>query len=482
MTDGAAEGAVEQDRPVPFGVSAETGRPLPGLSDETLSGLEELERGRTEDRALAVQKGSEPADFAVTDVDDANDLAETGWGVVFAESATPDAETALGPLLEHRQRAAGNLFRIFKGADGYRKGETARAWLERHGVSFNPVSPTMGVPFYLLLVGSPEEIPLEFQYSLDIYWAVGRVHFDDPNRYRIYAESVVSYETGSAVAQSRKVAHFATRHDFDKATQLFAKHVAEPLASGDGKRPAIGQKQNFASQRLVGEDATKENLAKLLRGKIDGVPALLVSGTHGMALKADDPRLPDVQGALVCADWEGYGAIGADSWFAASDVPSDARVHGMIHFFFACYSTGCPETDTFEKRPGVAPKRIAPRKLFSQLPQALLGHAAGGALATIGHVDRAWSYSFKTTRAPQLQGFRSVLNPILNGYRVGNALDQFNIRWAALTTEIADKLRSGVTPQEQTELANLWVARDDARNYIVFGDPAVRLRVEDLQA
>ena len=107
------------------------------------------------------------------------------------------------------------------------------------------------------------------------------------------------------------MAHFATRHDFDRATQLFAKHVAEPLASGDGKRPAIGQKQKFSSQRLIGDDATKENLAKLLRGQLDGAPALLVSGTHGMAMKHDDPRLPDVQGALVCADWEGYGAIDA---------------------------------------------------------------------------------------------------------------------------------------------------------------------------
>ena len=73
-----------------------------------------------------------------------------------------------------------------------------------------------------------------------------------------------------------------------------------------------------------------------------------------------------------------------------------------------------------------------------------------------------------------------MLNPILGGHRVGNALDQFNIRWAALTTEISDRLKVGTTPQAQTELANLWVARDDARNYIVFGDPAVRLRVEDL--
>ena len=481
MPNGSTD-LVEQDRPTPFGVSAETGRPLPELSDETVDSLAARETQRGGDQALAAQKAGEQADFAVTDVDDANDLSQTGWGVIFAETASGDVEVALKPLLEHRQGEAGTLFQIFKGADGYKKGETARAWLERHGVSFNTVSPDMGVPFYLLVVGSPDEIPLEFQYSLDIYWAVGRLYFDDPARYRSYAESVVSYETAQKVEQSRKVTHFATRHDFDKATQLFAKHVAEPLASGDGKRPPIGQKQNFASQNLIGEAATKENLAKLFRGDLDGSPAVLVSGTHGMAFKATDPVLPEAQGALVCADWAGYGAIDADSWFAASDLPQDARVHGLIHFFFACYSTGCPEIDTFENRPGVAAKRIAPKALFSRLPQALLGHPGGGALATIGHVDRAWSYSFKTTRAPQLQGFRSVLNPIVAGQRVGNALDQFNIRWAALTTEIADRIRAGTSPQEQTELANLWVARDDARNYIVFGDPAVRLRVDALNA
>ena len=130
-----------------------------------------------------------------------------------------------------------------------------------------------------------------------------------------------------------------------------------------------------------------------------------------------------------------------------------------------------------------APKQIAPQTMLSRLPQAMLAQKNGGALATLAHVDRAWAYSFVSDRGgAQLQGFRDVIGRMLRGDRVGQATDQFNVRWAALSTELSDSLqdRQLGRPVSDAELASRWVARDDARNYIIFGDPAVRLRVEDM--
>ncbi len=129
-----------------------------------------------------------------------------------------------------------------------------------------------------LIVAPPDLIPFSFQYSLDIYWAVGRLWFDTANEFRQYAESVLQHEKMSAVPTARKIALFATEHDFDNATQLFTKQVVRPMIDGEGARPIpIGKQQKFGLQTYLGEAATKETLGNILRGLDGGVPSLLFS-------------------------------------------------------------------------------------------------------------------------------------------------------------------------------------------------------------
>jgi hypothetical protein len=163
--------------------------------------------------------------------------------------------------------------------------------------------------------------------------------------------SVVAYEKALRPPQQNKLAAlFAPEHAFDVATQIFTEKVIHPFVYGDSRQDPLGQNQNFQLNLLLGGAATKESLATLLRGKsARNSPALLFSGSHGMVFRRDDARQSDCQGALVCQDWRRFGSISENDWFSAADLPSDARIHGMIHFLFACYGGGWEKFDTFAR-------------------------------------------------------------------------------------------------------------------------------------
>ena len=471
------------EMPVAFGVDADTGQTLPAIDPATLASL-----GHGEQNPNELNERANPADigFALTGELDPNDLSQAGWGIVFTPNVDPGIRAALQPLIDRRKQQVNDdlLFKIFEGAEGVAPGDDARTWLARKGVTMQVVDSRMGVPYYLLLVGSPEEISFEFQYSLDIFWSVGRLHFPEVADYARYVESVVAYEKSPQVPRARQIAVFAPRTEGDPATQLFADRVAKELVNGSQIAGPIGKRQKFLLRSAIGEGATKSALSQILSDSWPGrAPALLISGSHGMGFRADDPRLAVMQGAPVCQDWAGPGSpINEQHWFSAADLGAGNSFHGLIHFFFACYGGGCPKFDTFQ-RLNNQPKQIAPSTMLARLPQAMLTHKSAGALATIAHVDRAWGYSLVSDRGgAQTQGFRDVLGSILRGDRVGQAMDRFNVRWAGLSSELLESLNDKQRGKavSDAELASRWVARDDARNYIVFGDPAVRMRQEDM--
>jgi hypothetical protein len=108
---------------------------------------------------------------------------------------------------------------------------------------------------------------------------------------------------------------------------------------------------------------------------------------------------------------------------------------------------------------------ISPQPFVARLPQRLLGHPRGGALAVVSHVDRAWGTSFAWEGAHQLGTFESALTRLFAGNRLGFVMEDFNNRYAELSTEVATRIEAikfrEIVPPE--ELARLWTANSDAR-------------------
>lgn len=449
-----------------------------------------------------------------------------GWGLVVAANEDTAILKALAPLISKRCEDQG----LAPPPLTFRAGETCGAWLRRtvgdahvnrpmqgptpvpiflydaerdadayhwcarHEVRVDSVEPRRGLPYYLLLAGRPgarapgdPHIPFSLQYDLDFHWGVGRVGFTDATgdhryeAYSAYAEQVVAVERGQVPLRDRSIAYIATRHELDKATNLSSDGLVRPLREGFHGQAPLAQRFRFGSRGLVDGGATRDAISRLLTGR-EGRPGLILSATHGIELPFGHPDLVMQQGALLCQDWTGYGPAKRSYLLAGEDLPDQIDVVGLIGVCFACFSAGCPSHDQFRLDPDTPPHALAPYPFLAQLPQRLLER---GALAVLGHVDRAWTYSFREGQfslPAQAQAFEDLLGRIMDGKRLGEATDQLNTRQGLAAMRLTDWLDAyrhapPGAPLGLQEIGPHWVAFQDARGYSLLGDPAVRLSV-----
>ena len=411
-------------------------------------------------------------------------ISRAGWAIVLPAGANAELKAAVLPLIARRKSVVPpDRCKVLE----YRPGETMRKWLARHGVAPGSITPTK-VPYYVTLIGGPTEIPFDFQYLLNVEYAVGRLTFDTPEQYRKYAESVAAYETATSVKNAKEIAYWGPRHAADRSTQMSADSLIKPLMEGTpaaGDQPAeaaIATEKGFRAKCFSAADATKAKLLETLHPTTGNAPpAVLFTASHGMGWPKDDPRQKPAQGALLTQDWAGFGKVSPAHYLTAAEVEDGANVSGLIAFLFACYGAGTPKTDAFLTDRGRGPVDIASAPFVAALPQRLLSHPNGGALAVLGHVERAWGYSIKPTGAgTQIGPFRDFLARVMSGEPVGHATKNFSERYAVLSTALAsllDESSKDATLSAQ-ELAATWVERNDAQNYVILGDPAVRLRTD----
>ena len=475
------------------GIDADTGAPLDELPIDTEI-IAKVARGQKitpEDlRDAKIRKlQAENAHFGVSEDIDNTDLAQTGWGVIFPASLpqkSADAiKDALKPLLDLRKKQASandpNFYREFIGPDlGYQNGESKNDFLKRFGRTPGPANPAegKGVPYYLMIVGSPETIPYTFQYQLDVQYGVGRIYFEKLEDYARYANSVVQAETTN-FARSKTATYFGVSNPDDRATSMSAESLIKPLAA---KMQANEKHKDWKVNLVTPANATKANLTNYMGGK--DTPALLFTASHGMGFKPTDNRLLPHQGAILCQDWPGPKArlpITDNFYFSADDIAADADVFGMFAFVFACYGGGTPKLDNFYRQAFGEQKQIAPYAFMAQLPLKLLSHPKGGALGVFAHVERAWGSSISWDGAVNdVTTFDSTVKGLLNGKPAGAATEYFNERYAEISTMLTEEIdNTSPENQDDVKLAGMWTSNNDARNYAFIGDPAVRLAVGD---
>lgn len=403
---------------------------------------------------------------ALVDWANPDHLRETGWGYIVHEDEDPAVLIALQPLFTHRAAQVGEIKALtFTEADRLEGEEAIDAFFDRYGVPPGDVEPEgEALPYYLLILGSPQRIPFSFQAELDMTHATGRLAFDEVAAYGRYAQNLVAQEL-NPVRRPRRLALFGTDNG-DRITGLTSSYLIPPLA----EKIAAIKPTGWAVETVPPPQASKPNLLQLLSGA--DAPALLFTAGHGAVSKR---RPLDLQGALICSEWKG-GSLSPASYLSGADVRAEHDYRGSIPFFFACFSAGTPACDVFAA-PGEQAHRWHEEPFVGGLPQALLAHQHGP-LAVIAHIDQAFQYSFLwNDNILGIAHFAGTYFRLMSGARVGYAMESFRRRFAAALASISRARRR----RESDPDADIkrWIGYQDARYYTVLGDPAVKLPVAD---
>lgn len=404
---------------------------------------------------------------------DLGDPRSAGWTYLVAAD-DPDGEEigeVLRPLAEHRGMRPGTPPLVFAG-------EPQEEWMDWMLERYWAVE--REAPHYVLIVGGPERVPFHFQAVLDSAAAVGRVALDSLDDLGAYVEKVLRIEGSPEPIAHREAVMLATDHGHPDPTYYSRRYMAEPLSRH------IQDVLQVPVTTLSAERATVANLLASLDGP---APALVYTASHGAGLLgaplAEQQRL---NGAIVCASER----AAEPALFGAEQVPMGRSfVEGGIVFQFACFGYGTPAESDYAHWLGEDTVN-AEADFVAALPKRLLAHPRGP-VAYIGHVDLAWLHAFDDPDAPdlaetwhpRLAPFVRAVETLLTAQPVGLAMEAMNRRFDIGNAQMAstfDRQKRGRLPDRPDVLEAIvraFITRSDAQNYLVFGDPAVGLRMSD---
>ena len=405
---------------------------------------------------------------------DLGDPAQAGW-TYLVHRDDPQREALDRALAEHRHMEDGGPL-VYGGEPP----EDWQGWMQDH--YFGRQLEGRKVPHYVLFVGSAERIPFHFQALFDSAASVGRVDFDTPAELQAYVEKLLRLERGTDPVTAREAVFFATDAGAGDATHFSRRFMADPLAQH------VTRACRIPTHLAIADDALKEGLLEDARQRR---PALVYTATHGMAAPRETLAVQKrVNGGICCQHLRGDAR---DEWLLTADDidPAAPFFEGAVFFQFACFGYGTPSESDFRHWFGGA-ELNSEQSFVAAFPRRLLSHPRGP-IAFVGHVDTAWLHGFNDPDNPYLAErwsariapYKTALDTILACQPVGLAMSDLNKRFDYANAELTltfDRMVRGrleVTPALHKRLANTFIFRSDAQNYMVFGDPAAHARIPE---
>ncbi len=403
-----------------------------------------------------------------------------GWGVILPDSGAPgpdkaralDAPECVRTLIAARSNAPVFRYVSTLPAGVLRRYAPDGSYTDP-GIAGLRGMDANAIPKFLLIIGSPAEIPWSFQYRLQLDAAVGRLDLD-PAGLEHYIDALLGEWNGAKVTRATPVV-WAVDHGPQDITRLMRRTIADRLT----KAFATDAGQEFAMPGGVLSDDTSTGTA-LIDALTQRTPAFVATSSHGATGPLDDAVNMAAQlGVPVDRDHTALPlATLTDTW----------SPHGTIWYAHACCSAGCDAASSFA---GVA----APTSTLGQtlsalgalgarsapLPKLLLGRPSP-ARAFIGHVEPTFDWTLRDTRNGQtttahiIDAFYGQLHRASRP-PLGLAMQVYYRGVGGLWRDVASSrddmntFKSGAAD----ELRRLRLIAADLESMVLLGDPTVTI-------
>ena len=335
-----------------------------------------------------------------------------GWGVVLPDRVdVPGTDKALGvdaPKAIRTLLSARGQAPVLRYDAALQPGT-----LRRYDAKGKPSEPSfsgergMGanaIPRYLLIVGSPTEIPWSVQYRMQNDAFVGRLDLE-PDGLERYVESLIRGWDGATLDPCRPVV-WAVDRGFPDITHLMRRGIADRLHDGFAEDPdgEFDMGSGFISDGNASHASLRTALAQRK-------PAFVFTSSHGATFPLNDHvamrdqlGLPiDLDGTVLdvdtlTRDWNPYGAV----WYA-----------------HACCSAGSDAKSMFE---GLVGGESSLGRTLSSIANVgacsapLPRHLLGGQTplrAFIGHVEPTFNWTLQSPTTGEVTTHH-VVNALYN--------------------------------------------------------------------